>query len=106
MIQGFMVGRIGKDAELRSLANGTKVSNFSLAVTTGYGDREKTLWIDCSLWEKAAEALNQYLTKGKQVAVLGELDIRTWDSKDGTTNANIQLSISKLTLCGSPEGKS
>ena len=104
MIQGFMVGRIGKDAELRSTKNGTQVSNFSLAVQVGFGDREKTLWVDCTLWEKQAEALNKFLTKGKMVAVTGELDCRAYISdKDQAAHANIQISISKLTLCGSPE---
>jgi single-strand DNA-binding protein len=108
MLQGFMVGRIGKDAELRSAKNaaGTKLSNFSLAVETGYGERKKTLWIDCVVWGTQAEALTPYLVKGKQVAVLGELDVRAWKSdRDTEPHATIQLSVSELTLCGSAAPK-
>ena len=102
MMQGFMVGRVGKDADLRKTKEGTAVSNFSLAVKVGYGDREKTLWVDCVLWGKMAENLTQYLRKGSQIAVLGELDVRAWTSdKDQEVRAAIQLNISELTLCGS-----
>jgi single-strand DNA-binding protein len=102
MLQGFVVGRVGKDAELKSMQDGTPVSNFSVAVNVGRGDRKKTLWIDCALWGKQAESLTEYLTKGKQVALQGQLDVRAWFSdKDHEAHANIQLSVSEVTLCGS-----
>lgn len=102
MLQGFAVGRIGKDAELRNTKEGTAVSNFSLAVEVGWGERKKTLWIDCALWGKQAEGLTKYLTKGKTIAVFGELDVRTWISKqDNDAHGSIQLSVSEVTLCGS-----
>lgn len=105
MIQGFMVGRIGKDADLRSIKtkNGeTSLSKFSLAVKTGHGESERVIWVDCVLWGKMAESLTQYLRKGTQIAALGELDVRAWTSeKDQEVRASMQLSISELTLCGS-----
>jgi single-strand DNA-binding protein len=107
MLQGFAVGRIGKDAELRQTKGETVVSNFSLAVEVGWGERKKTLWLDCTLWGKQAETLTQYLTKGKTIAVLGELDVRAWTSKsDDDVHASIQVNVSEVTLCGSaPDSK-
>jgi single-strand DNA-binding protein len=100
MLQGFAVGRIGKDADLRSV-NGTAVSNFSLAVEVGYGERKKTLWLDCALWGKQAESLTKYLTKGKTIAVLGSLDVSAWVShQDGEPRGSIQVIVSEVTLCG------
>lgn len=102
MIQGFMVGRLGGDANLGETKNGTSVSKFSLAVKSGFGEHEKTIWVDCVLWGKLAESLTQHLRKGSQVAVMGELDVRAWTSdKDHEVRAAMQLSISQLTFCGS-----
>jgi single-strand DNA-binding protein len=107
MLQGFLVGRIGKDAELKKTNSGIDVSNFSVAVVIGYGEREKTIWIDCTMWASQAKALNQYLTKGKQVALTGQLDVRAWLSdKDREAKANIQMSVSEVTFCGSPQNSS
>lgn len=106
MLQGFAVGRIGQDAELRSTKEGTAVSNFSLAIEVGWGERKKTLWLDCTLWGKQAESMTKYLTKGKMIAVLGELDVRVWVSKQ--TNepaASIQVSCSQVMLCTSAPAK-
>ena len=101
MLQGFAVGRIGKDADLRSV-NGTAVSNFSLAVEVGWGERKKTLWLDCVLWGKQAESLTPFLVKGKQIAVLGSLDVSAWLSKqDNSPRGTIQFNVSEVTLCGS-----
>lgn len=106
MLQGFAVGRLGQDAELKYTKDGTSVANFSLAVDVGWGDRRKTLWIDCAIWGKKAEALTEYLTKGKTIAVLGELDVRAWVSnQDGDPRGSIQLTVLEVTLCGSaPQG--
>lgn len=108
MLQGFAVGRIGKDAELRSTNDGKPVSNFSLAVEVGWGERKKTLWIACTLWGKQAESLTQYLTKGKTVAIMGELNVGAWISRqDSDAKAEIQVTVSEVTLCGSaPSGDS
>lgn len=106
MLQGFAVGRIGKDAELRQTKEKTAVSNFSLAVEVGWGERKKTLWLDCALWGKQAESLTQYLLKGKMIAILGELDVRAWISQqDNEPRAAIQVNVSEVTLCGSPTVK-
>lgn len=109
MFQGYAVGRLGKDAELKFTTQGTPVANFSLAVEIGFGDRKKTLWIECAVWGKMAEALEPYLKKGKQVAVTGEIDARAWLSdRDKEPHASVQLNVDKLTLCGdsNSEGKS
>lgn len=107
MLQGFAVGRIGKDAELRYTQEGTAVSNFSLAVEVGWGERKKTLWLDCALWGKQADSLTKYLTKGKMIAILGQLDVRAWVSKQNDEpNASIQVSVAELMLCTSPSADS
>jgi single-strand DNA-binding protein len=75
-----------------------------MAVDDGFGDNKKTIWFRCSLWGKRAESLNQYLTKGQQVVVIGRLshdegNPRTW-IKDGETHASFEMFVSDLKLVG------
>jgi single-strand DNA-binding protein len=76
-----LAGNIGKSAELRSTQDGDKVAGFSLAVTEGYGDKQRTLWFNCSIWGKRAETLAPMLTKGGKVTVSGDLSTREHDGK-------------------------
>lgn len=74
-------GNLGSDCR-RSSAGGTAVCNFSVAVQSGYGNNEQTLWIDVSLWGRQAEGkLPDYLLRGQQVAVSGELGTREYNGK-------------------------
>ena len=81
MIKVFLTGRLGKDAEVRQTSGGS-VAGFSVATDVGYGDRKQTLWFDCSIWGKRAESgLIDYLKKGQQVAISGELSERDHEGK-------------------------
>lgn len=106
MLVGWAVGRLGKDADLRVVkeASGKEVSvsKFSMACDVGFGDREKTVWVDCTLWGKMAEGLTQYLRKGTQVVLSGDLDVHAWLSKGSEEpGAAIQIRVKELKLCGS-----
>jgi single-strand DNA-binding protein len=75
-------GNLGADSEVRNTPQGKSVLSFRVAVKSGYGDREQTLWIDCSLWGKQAEGkLPDLLKKGATVAVFGELSTREYEGK-------------------------
>lgn len=85
-------GNLGKDAVTRN-AGGTDVAGFSIAMKSGYGDKAQTIWIDCSYWGKAGAAAAQYLTKGKQVTVTGEMGTREHEGK-----TYITLRVDRLTF--------
>lgn len=89
-----VVGRVGKDAVTRQ-AGDQKVTSFSLAVDSGYGDRKQTLWLDCSGWGKRFEGVASYLVKGAQIAAHGELGTREHEGKTYLT-----LKLADLTLVG------
>ena len=98
-------GRITKDAELRYTSDEKSVSNFDLAVDDGFGDSKSTIWCKCSLWGKRAESLNQYLTKGTSVVVMGRLshkegNPRIWTGTDGTAHASFEVFVTDVTLMG------
>lgn len=95
------VGRIGRDAESRHTQNGTAVAGFPLAVDVGFGDNKQTLWLDSSLWGKRAEGgLIQYLVKGQQVYVAGEIGTREYQKRDGTPGFAVTLKIAEIDLVG------
>lgn len=94
-------GYLGRNADLRQGDQPAKsVCNFSIAVKTGWGDRESTLWVSCALWGPRAEKLATYLTKGSAVTVSGDVDLRQYDKKDGTRGAEITLNVQRVTLQG------
>lgn len=74
-------GNLGGDAEVKEVG-GSKVLKFSVAVTSGFGDKKQTGWYGCDVWGKQAESrLVDYLKKGQQVAVTGELSHREHEGK-------------------------
>ena len=78
------VGRVGKDAEQRTTQAGSTVVSFSLAVDSGYGQNKQTNWVECSIWGKQAESsLYQYIKKGDQLGITGEISLDNWINKEG-----------------------
>ena len=77
-----MSGRITKEIELKYTQTGKAHINFSLAVDSGWGDNKKTLWLNCTAWEKTAEVMASNLGKGRKILVEGELDQYEFE-KDG-----------------------
>ena len=101
MIKTFFTGRIGKDAETRHTQSGAAVASFSVAVDIGYGDKKETLWLDCSIWGKRAEGgLIQYLVKGAQVAITGDLSAREYNGK-----TYLQVRVDEIDLMGKGASK-
>ena len=89
------IGRVGKDAQTRFTQGGDPVTGWSLAVDSGYGDKKQTLWLDCSLWGKRGERVAEYITKGSQLGVSGELGTREHDGKTYLT-----LRVAEVSLIG------
>jgi len=94
-------GRLPRDAELKDVGQ-YKVCNFSIASDVGYGENKKTLWIDCAIWGKQGESLVQYLSKGQQVFINGELSTREYD-KDGMTKTSLTVRVNSLDFGSAPK---
>lgn len=94
-------GNLGQDCKTNNVG-GTAVCNFSVAMKAGFGDKAQTVWLDCSLWGKAAEGkLPEYLVKGQQVAVSGELS--TFEADNGKTYLKLRCNSVDL-IGGKSEG--
>ena len=101
-------GTIGKDAEVKYLPSGLAVLNVNVATNVGFGEKQQTLWIRVAIFGKRAEGqLINYLKKGQQVFVSGELTQREYQAKDGTRQTILELNANIIDLVGGrrEEGK-
>ena len=97
-------GRLGADCEIKQVGNGNSVTEFRVAVASGYGDREATTWLRCNMWGSRGEAVAPYLVKGQLVAVSGELTNREYE-KDGEKRYSLEVRVNDLTLIGGKSDK-
>lgn len=98
-----VAGQLGNDAELKYLADGTAVSNFSVADNQG---RDKpTIWWRCQLFGKRAESLAQYLTKGQAVTISGNVTQREYTDNNGAAKTAQEIRVSDVALQGGGQKK-
>lgn len=94
-------GRLTRDAESRFLPSGKPVMQFSVANNTGYGKKQQTHYFDCSLFGDRAEGkLKDYMLKGTQVLVEGEVSLNTYQKQDGSTGAGLRVFVRDVELIG------
>jgi len=102
-----LVGNLGSDPVMRYTSSGVPVASFSLAVnkvwTNQEGQRqEKTIWFRVTAWRKLAETVSQYLTKGRQVLVVGEIEEpQTYTDRDGNTRVSLNVNANTVRFIGS-----
>jgi single-strand DNA-binding protein len=103
MLKAQVIGNLGKDCTVNTV-NGKNVINFTVAHTEKFKDgqgnlQEKTTWVECSYWTEKT-GIASYLTKGKQVWVEGQPEVKTYEKKDGTTAANLGFRVTSVQLLG------
>lgn len=96
----MLIGRLGKDPELRYTSSGKAVCDFSLATGDGRREREQVEWHRIVAWEKTAELCNQYLGKGSQVYVEGRIQTRRYTDKDGGERSVTEIVAQHVTFLG------
>ncbi len=89
-----IIGRVGKDAEIRQAGN-KPVANWSVAVDHGWGDNKQTIWVDCALFGDRAGKLADFIRKGDRIGVTGEMGTREYNGK-----TYITLNVRDVTLLG------
>ncbi len=105
MKQLSIAGRIGKDAEIKTTTQGGHtLCRWTVAVDSRKGQERTTTWVSCTLFGKRGEALAKYMTKGTAVACVGDLEVRTWQDKDGATRVDVGVVVSEVTLLGGGRG--
>lgn len=80
----ILMGRLTRDPEMRHTNSGTPVTTFSIAIDNGYGDNKRTDFVNCLAWNKTAEFVTKYFTKGKMIVIAdGRISTRSWETQDG-----------------------
>ena len=93
------IGRVTRNAETTVVgAKNTALTKWSIANNTGFGQYEKTNFFNCQMWGKQGESIKQYLTKGKQVCVTGQLEDTSWEGDDGTKHQQWTLTVNQVSL--------
>jgi single-strand DNA-binding protein len=102
----ILIGRLGRDPELKYTPSGAPVVNFSLATDESFKDRNgeqqsRTEWHRIVAWGKLAEICGEYLTKGKQVYVEGSIRSREYEDKSGNKRTVYEIVARQMTMLGS-----
>jgi len=107
--QVILVGRLTREAELKYTQGGTAICKFSIAVNrsrkNGEEWTEEAHFFDVVLWGRQGEAIHQYLSKGKQVAVAGELRQNRWQTDDGQNRSKVEIHALNVQLLGGAKGE-
>lgn len=103
--KAILIGRLGKDPDQRAMSDGTSVSNFSIATTESYKDRngdkvQTTEWHSIVAFGKLADICNQYLEKGALVFVEGKLETKSWEDADGVKHTKTSIKIYEMKMLG------
>ena len=105
----ILIGRLGRDPELKYTGTGTPFCRFSIATDDSWMDKasgerqERTEWHNIVVWNKLAEICNEYLRKGRQVYIEGSLQTREWDDQEGNKRKTTEVVARDMVLLGSPQ---
>lgn len=101
-----IIGNVGRDPEMRYTQGGVAVCDFSVAVnkkytTSGGEQRDETTWFRVTCWRQLAETMGKYLTKGKQIMVVGEVSASAYTDKAGQPAATLEITANTVKFLGS-----
>lgn len=94
-----LIGRAGKDPEMRYFESGKAKTTFSIAVKK---DKDTANWFDIECWDKTAEFAGEYIKKGSQIGITGRLDVQSWE-KEGTKRSKVIIIADKIDLLDKKE---
>jgi single-strand DNA-binding protein len=104
--QTIIIGNVGRDPEMKYLQSGQAVCSFSVAVGEVWYDkntnekREKTTWYRVSCWRKMAETANQYVHKGMQIMITGNVEARGYTNNAGEVTASLEITARDMKFLG------
>ncbi len=102
----ILIGRLGKDPEVKYTPSGAPVAKFSLATDEVFKDRsgeqqKRTEWHNIVAWNKLAEICGEYLTKGKQIYIEGSIRSRQWEDQAGNKRTSYEIVAREMKMLGS-----
>ena len=102
MIDNLVIlkGRLTAQPEIKNTHNGKSVCSFTIAVDRGFGENKATDFLTCVAWENRAEFAGKYFTKGSEIRILGEIQTRKWQDKDGNNRTAFEIRVNEIGFCG------
>lgn len=95
-----MMGRLTKNPELRRTGSGVAVTSFTIAVDRDFAEKQsgqkETDFIDCVAWRQTGEFVDKYFSKGKMAVVVGRLQFRSWNDKDGNKRKSAEVIVENV----------
>lgn len=102
----ILLGNLTRDPEMKYLPSGTAVANFGMAMSEKYTDRqtgeqrENVCFVDVEAWDRQAEIVNEYLSKGSPVFIEGSLRFDSWETPEGEKRNKLKVRVFRLQLIG------
>jgi single-strand DNA-binding protein len=98
-----LIGNLGNDPEIIALESGKKLAKFSLATNESYKDTDgnkqtKTDWHNLIAWNKTADIIEKYVTKGKEIAIEGKLTSRSYETKEGEKRYVTEVVVNEVLM--------
>ncbi len=103
----ILVGRLGKDPEVRYTPSGAAVANFTIATSEEWKDKdsgqkqERTEWHRIVAWRRLGEICGEYLRKGSQIYIEGKLQTKSWEDRDGNKRYTTEIIAQNMQMLGS-----
>ena len=106
----ILVGRVGRDPELRYTPDGVAVANFSMATSESFkgkdgSKKETTEWHYCVAWRKLGEIIGEYVKKGKLIYVEGKIQSREYEGKDGSKKKVFEIILNDMKMLDGGKGE-
>ncbi len=92
----ILIGRLTADPEVRQTQSGENVSSFSIAVDRRFSKERKADFINCVAWGKTCDFLNKFFRKGNRLAVIGRLETRSWEDKQGNKRYSTEVTVEEI----------
>ena len=102
----ILMGNLTRDPEMKYLPSGTAVANFGIAMSEKYTDkqsgeqRENVCFVDVEAWDRQAEIVNEYLSKGSPVFLEGALKLDSWETPEGEKRSKLRVRMFRMQLIG------
>ncbi|MDE0084355.1 MAG: single-stranded DNA-binding protein [Candidatus Poribacteria bacterium] len=102
----ILMGNLTRDPEVKYLPSGTAVANFGIAVSERYTDRqtgeqkENVCFVDIEAWDRQAELVNEYMSKGSPIFIEGSLKFESWETEDGTKRNKLKVRLFRFQFIG------
>ena len=95
-----LIGRLTKDPDLRYTKNNIAVASYTIAINTGYGEKQQTDYINISTWGKSGEFVSKYFKKGQATGIVGRLNSNNYEDKNGNKRYSLEVITEDIEFIG------